>query len=86
MALSVGGWLQGLSLLDADTPFMDIVRLTLPYLEARTLGGALMTLGHLVFAVHFVAMLTRRGKDRPQPTLFRAGERQHKHSSVEVQQ
>ncbi|MDT0500096.1 MULTISPECIES: cbb3-type cytochrome c oxidase subunit I [unclassified Halomonas] len=86
VALSVGGWLQGLSLLDADTPFMDIVRLTLPYLEARTLGGAMMALGHLIFAVHFVAMLTRRGKDRRQPTLFRAGERQHKHSSVEAQQ
>ncbi|WP_280546921.1 cbb3-type cytochrome c oxidase subunit I [Halomonas sp. 11-S5] len=75
VSLSVGGWLQGLALLDAETPFMDIVRLTLPYLEARTLGGALMTLGHVIFAVHFVAMLRRSGKQHHQPTLFRSAQR-----------
>lgn len=72
VSLSVGGWLQGVALLDAETPFLDIVKMTLPYLEARSLGGALMTLGHLVFVVHFVAMLMRKGKASNNPTLFRA--------------
>ncbi|WP_017429435.1 cbb3-type cytochrome c oxidase subunit I [Vreelandella jeotgali] len=72
ISLTIGGWKEGLSLLDGDTPFMDVVRMTLPYLEARTLGGGLMTLGHLVFAVHFIAMLRRHGERRYRPTLFRS--------------
>ncbi|WP_435104109.1 cbb3-type cytochrome c oxidase subunit I [Arhodomonas sp. AD133] len=70
VALTMGGWLQGLAMLDADTPFMDVVRLTLPYLEARSLGGTLMTLGHLVFAGHFFLAVTRQGRALSGPTLF----------------
>lgn len=68
--LSIGGWLQGLAMLDASRPFMDSVRLTIPYLEARTVGGSIMTLGHLVFAFHFVAMALRYGPSRVGPALF----------------
>ncbi len=71
VSLSIAGWKQGLELLTADTAFMDIVRMTLPYLQARTVGGTLMTLGHLVFAVHFFAMLRRKGRNSDQPALFR---------------
>ena len=71
VSLTIAGWKQGVALLDAAMPFMDIVRMTMPALQARTVGGALMTLGHLVFAFHFVAMLTRRGIGNQQPTLFR---------------
>lgn len=71
VSLTIAGWKQGVALLDAAMPFMDIVRITMPALQARTVGGALMTLGHLVFAFHFVAMLTRRGIGNQQPTLFR---------------
>ena len=76
VSLTIGGWKEGVALLDADMPFMDIVRMTLPYLEARTIGGALMTLGHLVFAVHFIAMLRRSGERRYQPTLFRSAKQE----------
>lgn len=69
--LSVGGWLQGLAMLDAARPFMDSVNLTKPYLEARSLGGAIMTLGHLVFVVHAVAALVRGGPLRRDAALFR---------------
>jgi cytochrome c oxidase cbb3-type subunit 1 len=62
--LSIGGWLQGLAMLDASRPFMDSVRLTIPYLQARSIGGALMTLGHIVFAVHFFIMAWRKGPRR----------------------
>jgi cytochrome c oxidase cbb3-type subunit 1 len=62
--LSIGGWLQGLAMLDAKTPFIESVKLTLPYLEARSIGGGLMTLGHLVFAFHFFAMGWKFGPRR----------------------
>jgi cytochrome c oxidase cbb3-type subunit 1 len=69
--LSIGGWLQGLAMLDASRPFMDSVALTIPYLEARSLGGALMTLGHLVFVAHAIAALVRGGPLRRDAALFR---------------
>lgn len=72
VALSVGGWLQGLALIDGSVPFMESVRITIPYLEARTLGGAMMTAGHLVFAAHFLAVMLRRGSRSESPTLFKA--------------
>lgn len=62
--LSIGGWLQGLAMLEEKTPFMQSVALTLPYLQARSIGGALMTLGHLVFAAHFFAMGWKFGPTR----------------------
>ncbi|PVX70703.1 cbb3-type cytochrome c oxidase subunit I [Paraburkholderia unamae] len=58
--LTIGGVLQGIALLDASRPFIESVTLLEPYLLARTIGGALMTLGHVIFAVHFVAMATGR--------------------------
>jgi len=68
--LTIGGWFQGLAMLDASVPFMDSVRLTIPYLESRTVGGLLMTLGHLIFAGHFVAMAVRRGRRRHGAALL----------------
>jgi len=70
VSLSIGGWLQGLAMLDATKPFMESVRVTMPYLEGRTLGGSLMTLGHLVFAAHFVMMALRYGTSRVGPALL----------------
>jgi cytochrome c oxidase cbb3-type subunit 1 len=64
IGLSFGGWYQGLAMLDKDIPFMDSVTLTIPYLQARSVGGALMTLGHLVFAVHFFMMGWKFGPKR----------------------
>jgi cytochrome c oxidase cbb3-type subunit 1 len=55
--LSIGGVLQGLAMLDASKPFIESVRVTQPYLLARSVGGTLMTLGHLVFAAHVVGLL-----------------------------
>ncbi|MDJ0758557.1 MAG: cbb3-type cytochrome c oxidase subunit I [Woeseiaceae bacterium] len=69
--LSIGGWLQGLAMQDPSRPFMESVTLTLPYLEARSIGGAIMTLGHVVFAVHAFIALTRSGPVRDDAALFR---------------
>lgn len=68
--LTIGGWLQGVAMLDAARPFMESVKVTLPYLEARSIGGALMTAGHLVFVGHFFAMALRFGPHRTGAALF----------------
>jgi len=70
VSLTIGGWLQGEAMLDAARPFMDSVAVTLPYLKARSVGGALMVAGHLVFAAHFAAMVLRFGPRRERPALF----------------
>ncbi|MDQ9172364.1 cbb3-type cytochrome c oxidase subunit I [Oxalobacteraceae bacterium R-40] len=63
--LSIGGLVQGMGLLEAGESFADITRSTLPYLEARSLGGILMTLGHFVFAFHIAALMLGKGATRP---------------------
>jgi cytochrome c oxidase cbb3-type subunit 1 len=64
VALTIGGWLQGRAMLDAGRPFIDSVLVTLPYLKARSVGGALMGLGHVVFALHFIGLLADRSGRR----------------------
>jgi cytochrome c oxidase cbb3-type subunit 1 len=39
-------------------------------LQSRTAGGAIMTLGHLVFAGHFAAMVLRYGPSRTGAALL----------------
>jgi cytochrome c oxidase cbb3-type subunit 1 len=70
VTLTIGGWLQGLAMLDASRPFMDSVRVTLPWLQGRSLGGALMTFGHIVFALHFAAMALGFGPQRREAAQF----------------
>jgi len=72
VALTIGGWLQGLAMLDASRPFMESVKLTLPWLEWRSVGGSLMVLGHLVFVGHFVLLLASRAPRSGQATLLHA--------------
>ena len=72
ISLSIGGWLQGMAMLDAGKPFMESVRLTLPYLQARSIGGGLMVLGHLVFVSHFLMLVFGRAPAVGRPTLFSA--------------
>lgn len=70
VSLTWGGWLQGQAMLDASRPFIDSVTLTIPYLKARTVGGGLMAVGHVVFALHFAMLLLGRSSGRTQPTLL----------------
>src|SRR5690606_12468114 len=46
VTLTIGGWLQGLAMLDASRPFIESVQVTLPWLTGRSIGGSIMTLGH----------------------------------------
>ncbi|MEP7295325.1 MAG: cbb3-type cytochrome c oxidase subunit I [Burkholderiales bacterium] len=70
IALSIGGWLQGMAMLDAARPFMESVRVTIPYLQARSIGGSMMVLGHVVFVGHFLMLVFGRAARRDRPTLF----------------
>lgn len=68
--VSIGGYLQGVAMLDANRPFMDSVTLMMPYLVSRTVGGTLMVLSHLIFVGHFLAMALRFGPERTSAALF----------------
>lgn len=74
IALSVGGWLQGVAMIDVNAkyvpPFIEIVRMTIPYLQARSVAGTMMTLGHICFAALFVLNLLHVGRRREGPTMF----------------
>lgn len=70
VGLTIGGWLQGLAMLDAARPFMDSVTLTAPYFKWRSVGGSLMVLSHFVFVGHFMAMALRFGPTRTGAALF----------------
>jgi len=70
VGLSIGGWLQGLAMLDASQSFEQSVKVTLPWLKSRSVGGVLMSLGHLVFVGHFLAMALRFGPQRAGAALF----------------
>ena len=68
--LSYGGWLQGLAMLDPARPFIDSVVVTMPWLQWRSVGGALMVASHVVFVLHFLAMVLRLGPNRVGAALF----------------
>jgi cytochrome c oxidase cbb3-type subunit I len=59
VALTIGGWIEGVRMLDPARPFADVVTVTKPYLVARSVGGALMLAAHLVFAYHYWLMVRR---------------------------
>jgi cytochrome c oxidase cbb3-type subunit 1 len=71
IGLTYGGWIQGMEMNKGETPFMEIIQLTIPYLKSRTIGGSLMTLGHVAFAISFVWMLFARPRQNSSPTLFK---------------
>ncbi|KAF0281657.1 cbb3-type cytochrome c oxidase subunit I [Spiribacter roseus] len=64
-SLSIGGWLQGLAMLDASRDWLESMQLMQPYLEGRSVGGTLMTLGHLLFAINLLSLVfaPRRSTD-----------------------
>lgn len=69
-SLSLGGLLQGIELNRKETPFLEIVALTLPYLKARSWAGGMMTLGHVFFAISFVWMLFTKPSASTTATLL----------------
>lgn len=69
-ALTIGGWFQGLALIDSTVPFIQIVQSTIPYLVTRTVAGVMLTLGHIVFAILVYMNVRGYGAVRSGPTYF----------------
>ncbi len=70
IGLSIGGWLQGLAMLDATRPFIESVTLTMPWLELRSYAGLALTIGHFVFVAHVLAMMFGFGPERTGAARF----------------
>ena len=83
--LKIGGGIQGLLLntpvlahklglqqSDDPVPFIETVKVTMPYLKWRTYSGILMTVGHVAFAINFLWIIVRSTQaTKTEPTLFR---------------
>jgi len=72
VALQVGGWIQGLEMNNAEIPFLEVVQNTVPWLQARSVSGLFLTVGHIAFAINFFWMLFAAGAVRAKqgPTLL----------------
>jgi len=70
VALSVGGWFQGLANITPSIKHIEIVQSTLPYLFLRSIGGSFMVLGHVLFALLVFLNLMGYGSKRTTPTEF----------------
>ncbi len=55
VALTIAGWYEGRMLNDPSMHHAAMVKFAEPYRFARTIGGSLMTVGHLTFAVLLLA-------------------------------
>ena len=69
IGLSIGGWKQGVVMLDASRPFLDSVTVTLPYLASRSVAAVILVLAHFIFIGHFSLVAMRRGPVRTAPAL-----------------
>jgi len=70
VALTIAGVLQGLTLMDTGASFMESQFITEPWLYARSIGGTLMTVGHLVFGYLLYSIILKKGPQLDGPTYF----------------
>lgn len=60
--LTYAGWTQGTRLINPEWKFIEIVMKTKPHLLGRSVGGSLMTFGHMVFGLLVLLNILRMGK------------------------
>lgn len=77
--LLMGGVASGLSFIDSEATFAQIIQIGQVYLPGRSLAWVLFSIGNLIFALHFALMLLRIGQPGGQATLFSPLE-EEKHS------
>jgi cytochrome c oxidase cbb3-type subunit 1 len=70
LVLLFGGIYHGATMGDPEALFSQIIESYYPFHVGRTLGLAFLSLGQLVFALHFLLMLLRIGQPGGQATLF----------------
>jgi cytochrome c oxidase cbb3-type subunit 1 len=69
-ALTIGGVIQGMQMLDPSIDFLTIVDDTKPWLVVRSVAGSLMTIGHFVFAYLLYRIIAKSGERRDGPVYF----------------
>jgi len=70
VSLTWGGLIQGWEMNKADKGFMEILALTLPFLQARSVSGGILTLAHLIFTLSFLLVITGWTRKAGSPTLL----------------
>ncbi len=77
VALGVGGLVEGAAMHNPDKEFLQVMKLTLPFVGISTIGILLMAVGHLVFLFHLLRLLSEgvRGwvRVRTAPAVQPAG-------------
>ena len=63
--ISMGGALR-----DPDGLFSQVISSSLEFLAGQLIGMVMLTLGHVIFALHFLLMLMRIGQPGGEATLF----------------
>jgi cytochrome c oxidase cbb3-type subunit 1 len=57
VALGIGGWLQGMELQNPHGSFEASVKVTIPYLITRSVGGTLMLASHLLMLYNVLSLV-----------------------------
>lgn len=70
--LTIVGVLQGLAMLDPQTPFQRAVEVTIPGLYARSFAGLVLTTGHILFALHYWSMVRGKAPAAESPPFHEA--------------
>ena len=68
--LLLSGIASGLSQVDPNATFAQIVQMGEFYLPGHTMAFGFVAIAHLVFAIHYLLMLLRIGQPGGEPTLF----------------
>jgi cytochrome c oxidase cbb3-type subunit 1 len=55
--LALGGFLQGLNFLDANIPFLAVVKSTVPFLRWSTIGDLLIAVGHVLLVLNLAGLV-----------------------------
>ena len=67
--ISMGGRMA-----DVESLFSQVIGSSLEYLAGRIMATFMMTLGHAIFAAHFLLMLLRIGQPGGSATVFETHE------------
>ena len=57
--LAIGGIIQGFQLQDPNIEFTEVSRHTLMFLRVSTLGDLLIAIGHFIFVINVVGVVSR---------------------------
>jgi cytochrome c oxidase cbb3-type subunit 1 len=60
--LAIGGVVQGFKLQDPAVPFDQVVKATMPFLRASTVGDLSLAVGNVLFLVNVAGLVCRYGR------------------------